>query len=410
MTRSSPTAALTRALSTSGTMVMVSGTVVAALAAYAFQVVAGRALGPEAFAPVTVLWTIQFLVMTTVFMPMEQLTIRRLAASTPDAAPRRLFFAVIVAATAVSLAFAALTLERLLDGRLVFLPVVACVIAAYGGHSIARGTLAGRRRFNAYGWSTAAESLVRLAIVGILLLVGAGVVGVAWSLVPGALVVYLWRPFRDEGGRGGEPAATGGALATFVTANAASQTIVASGPLVVGALGASATEVSVFFETFLLFRAPLTVAYSLIARVLPPFTRIAESAERARLATWALRLGAVAAIGAVAGYFTGLWVGPDLVAILLGQEFRPPGELAALAGSGVAIATVALFTQQMLIALRATGRLAGAWGSGLAAATLAVVLGGADATLRVGTAFLVGEAVALSLIVAAVVAAARRPA
>jgi hypothetical protein len=71
----------------SGTSYMVVGTLVAAIGAYLFQLIAGRVLGPTALAPITVLWTIQFLVFTTVFMPMEQLTIRRLNLVREHAAP-----------------------------------------------------------------------------------------------------------------------------------------------------------------------------------------------------------------------------------------------------------------------------------------------------------------------------------
>jgi O-antigen/teichoic acid export membrane protein len=388
---------------------MVVGTIVSAGAAYAFQLVVGRALGPEQFAPITVLWTIQFLVFTTVFLPMEQLTIRRLAAAEPESAPRRLFLLAIVVAVVVSTAFGALTLERLLDSRPVFLGVIVVLISTYGGFALARGALAGRRRFDDYGWATMTESVVRLAVAAGLIALGAGVTGVAWSLIPGALVVYLWHPFRGTASDG-EPATAAGSgatLATFVTANAASQTVVAAGPLVVGALGAGAKEVSVFFETFLLFRAPLTVAYSLVARVLPPFTRMAESGGRPALARWAVRLGIAAAVFAGAGFVIGDLIGADLVAIFLGAEFRPDRLVAAYAISGVVIATTALFVQQMLIALRATGYLAIAWFGGLATAALVVAVTSGPASNRVGLAFLVGEAVALALIVLSVVRASR---
>ncbi len=401
---------LVRALSKSGTTAMVVGTFVAAVGAYAFQLVAGRALGPEAFAPITVLWTIQFLVFTTVFIPMEQLTIRRLSAAVPEAEPRRLFVSAIVVSVVVSVGFGALTLDRLLDGEVIYLAVIMVVIAAYGAFALARGALAGRRRFVDYGWSTLAESVVRLVVLLLLLAVGAGVVGVAWSLVAGALIIYLWKPFRSKTPPAAPTAATGmgAAFATFIVANAASQTIVAAGPLVVGALGASAAERSVFFETFLLFRAPLTVAYSLIARVLPPFTRTAESEDRSLLTKWSVRAAVAAGILGVAAFAVGHWIGPNLVAFFLGEEYRPSANLAAFAAAGVVIATAALFVQQMLIALRATGGLAIAWLCGLVAAGLTVGLTAGDASLRVGLGFLVGETVSLGLIVFTVLAAAKK--
>jgi len=40
-----------------GTAYMIVGTLIAAIAAYLFQLVVGRSLGPTEFAPITVLWT-----------------------------------------------------------------------------------------------------------------------------------------------------------------------------------------------------------------------------------------------------------------------------------------------------------------------------------------------------------------
>jgi O-antigen/teichoic acid export membrane protein len=383
-----------------GTGYMVVGTLVAALAAYGFQVIVARTLGSTDFAPIAVLWTIQFLAFTTLFVPMEQLTIRRLNADIPDAAPWRLFALVIVAAAALAVAVTATALDRLLEGNPAYLVVVAALIVGYGGFALGRGFLAGTRRYREYGLTTLAESVFRLALAVLLLALGVGTVGLAWTLVSGALVVYVFRPFRTDPGRIGDAGrGTAAALAAFVGATSASQTIVAAGPLVVGLLGGSRAEVSILFETFLLFRAPLTVAYSLIARVLPPFTTFVESGRREVLRRWALRLAALGGAAGVAGYAAGAIVGPTAVAVLLGEEFRPPTGLAAFAGAGVGIATVALFTQQLLIALRATTLLAAAWISGLAAAAASVVLVGGTPMMRVGLGFLVGEAAAFALIV-----------
>lgn len=397
-----------RAVPGSGTGYMVVGTLIAAVAAYLFQLIAGRVLGPTEFAPITVLWTIQFLVLTIVFVPMEQLTIRRLSVAEPDAAPWRLFIGVILAAMIVSTTFAAATLDRLLEGEPVYLAIVAALIAGYGGFALARGLLAGHRRFKEYGLSTLAESALRLALAVLLLAAGVGAVGLAWTLVAGSLVVWIWLPLRHEPRRTGQVSPLSGTgLATFVAANAASQTIVAAGPLVVGALHATSAEVSVFFETFLLFRAPLTVAYSLIARILPPFTRFVQSGNRHIIRVWAFRLGALGAIAGGLGYAVGRVIGPDVVSFLLGSEFRPTDTLAAYAAAGVAIATVALFSQQILIAMRSTGKLAVSWMVGLAAAAITVGLAGGRPSVRVGAGFLVGEVVAFGLIIGTIALASR---
>jgi len=149
------------------------------------------------------------------------------------------------------------------------------------------------------------------------------------------------------------------------------------------------------------------VAYSLIARILPPFTRFVEAGEYRSIRTWALRLGALGGVLGLAGFFVGRAVGPDVVALLLGEEFRPTASLAAFAAAGVAIATVALFTQQILIAMRATGLLAISWLMGLAGAAFTVVVAEGSPSARVGAGFLVGEVIAFALIAATIVVAAR---
>lgn len=392
-----------RAAMGSGTGYMIVGTVVAAVAAYLFQLVAGRSLGPTAFAPITVLWTIQFLAFTTVFMPIEQLTIRRLNATEVAAAPWRLFALAIAGTTLVSVAFAAATRDRLLDGQWVYVAITGVLIVAYGLFALGRGLLAGRRRFREYGLSTLAESVFRLVLAIALLAAGFGTVGVAWTLVSGALVVYLWAPFSQERGAGGDlpvEAGTATALAGFVAATAAAQTLVAAGPLVVGALGAAAAEVSVFFETFLLFRAPLTVAYSLVARVLPPFTRLVEDGGIATLRKWTTRLVVAAATLSTGAYFAAHVVGPALVEVLLGAEFRPASDVAAYAAAGVVLATASLFMQQVLIAMRSTTTMAFAWGAGIVTAGIVIAITDGTASGRVGAGFLAGEAVAAAALAA----------
>ena len=55
---------------------MVSGGLIGAIGAYLFQVYGGRALGPEAFAPISVLWTLFFILATVLLVPVEQYVTR----------------------------------------------------------------------------------------------------------------------------------------------------------------------------------------------------------------------------------------------------------------------------------------------------------------------------------------------
>ena len=161
----------------SGTTHMVVGTFVAAVAAYLFQLIAGRVLGPEDLQPIVVLWTIQFLVFTIVFLPMEQLTIRRLSASVASAAPWRLHLTLIALSTAGAVAYGVATLDRQFDGQPWYLGVLALLIVAYGGFAVGRGFLAGRRRYREYGLAVLAESVLRLIVAIGLLAAGIGPLG-----------------------------------------------------------------------------------------------------------------------------------------------------------------------------------------------------------------------------------------
>ena len=65
-------------LRSDGTAYIVAGSAIAGLAAYAYQFLGGRTLGTEAFAPVSTLLSIHFLVLIVILLPIEQLIIRRL--------------------------------------------------------------------------------------------------------------------------------------------------------------------------------------------------------------------------------------------------------------------------------------------------------------------------------------------
>ena len=65
----------------------------------------------------------------------------------------------VVTTVVMATIFGTLTLDRLLDGRPMYLAVIVVLVAAYGGFAVARGALAGHRRFDAYGWATMAESV-----------------------------------------------------------------------------------------------------------------------------------------------------------------------------------------------------------------------------------------------------------
>ena len=411
MTGHSPTPKPARLRLGSGTPHMLVATFVSASAAFLYLVIVGRALGPTDFAPITVLWTLQYLVTTVVYVPVELLTVRRLSQENPEATPWALYVWVTAACTVGALAFGFFTLDRFFAGDTGFLFVLGPLVVGYAGFAIGRGYLAGQRRFKEYAYAVSAESLLRLCAAGALLVAGVGTLGLSATMAAAPLVIWLWRPLRgrrrSEAGRPSEKGAAA-ALGAFISATTASQTILAAGPLVVGGLGGSAAAVSVVGQTFLLLRAPLAVAYNMTSRVMPPLTRLVEAAQWDRIRHLGMQMGLGGLVTAAGGFGAGYLVGPALVALLMGPEYRPEPLLAALAAAGTALATVAAFAQQILVAMHSTGRLAVAWLCGLAAAAAVVVAAaGLGPSLRVGWAFLAGEGLAFVILIGMVASAAR---
>lgn len=390
-----------------GTAYIVAGSAVAGIAAYAYQLLGGRTLGAEAFAPVSVLLTVHFLTFIVLLLPIEQLVVRRLTIDRNQSGiPARAYW--LGAATLVgSTLFAWLGNDAYMNGDRRFIGFTALTVAGHFLYSAARGHLAGWRRFRAYGISSGGASLLRFAIALAVTIVHPSASGFALGLVIGPAIVMLWRPFKPVAVRRRaldlrerQTMTERGLLSGLVLAAAASQALLLGGPLIVGFLGGSAVEISIAFAAFTLGRAPLTFGYNLLARVLPPFTEMAARGEREELRSWARGM-AWAAVGlSVVAAFLGWFLGPWVIGAAFGSEFVPTSFAAGVIAVGVVLAGAGLFVGQILVARNQPARLGIAWLSGVVAAGAAVVSAiGLDAVSRVGLGFAVGEVVALIALV-----------
>jgi O-antigen/teichoic acid export membrane protein len=382
-----------------GTPYIIIGTVIASVAAYLFQVVGGRALGAAAFDPVTALLTVHFLVFTVLLLPVEQFEIRRVTLG--RAGGGAAIGAVVAVAALGAVAFTVGTRDRFFDGDIGYALIGLVAVATNALLAVARGRLAGQRRFRAYGLISALAATLRVVLALVFLAAAAGGLGLGWALALGPLVVLFWWPFRVE--RTARPAAreeaVGRFLIGFVLASAASQVLLLAAPLVVGVLDSSPGLMSIVFVTFQLFRAPIVLTQNLLARFLPPFTNLAAAGYHVDLRRWAIRFGTAAVIVAPVAAAAGAAAGPPIVGFLFGDEFEPGRMVASLAAAGMVLASVSLLAGQVLVARGRTLLLAGAWLIGFVVAIVAVLpaVGGAD--LRVARAFVLGEAAALVAIV-----------
>lgn len=397
-------------LRSDGTLDIVVGSLVAGLAAYGYQFLGGHSLGAEAFAPIGALLTAHFLAFVIILLPIEQLVIRRITLGASGWVVPLRAVALTVSAAVAGAIVVWLSADGYFEGDTSFVWFVVGTVTFHFFFAVGRGYLAGYRRFRAYGQVSAAASLFRLALAIGVVMLGATVQGFAWAQVLGPLVIFLWRPFkppaRRAAGSRGELAeehidAMGerGLLSGLVLSSAASQALLLSGPLVAGALGASDVQFSITFATLLIARAPITLGYNLIARVLPTFTEMAATGQERELRSWARGLGIAGVALAVVAGFLGALIGPTLVAIAFGQDFRPTSLVAGLAAAGVVLAASGLFIGQVLVARSQPARLAVAWALALVAAGAVLVLPIDDPILHVTVSFLIGEVVALAALI-----------
>jgi O-antigen/teichoic acid export membrane protein len=337
-----------------GTARMIAGSLAGALGAYLFVVVGGRRLGTVQFAPIALLWTVFFIVATVVLIPLEQFVTREVGRGRRVLVADRRVLATVIGGTGIALAaFVALTNEALFGGHPIFILQAFLLTGLFGLMQVGKGILAGQRRFAAYGLVLTLEGVFRL------------------------------------------PTPAAGFLGNYVIGSAASQLLLAGGPLGVVVLGGDAALRSVIFTTFTLYRAPLTLIYNLQGRVLSFLVRSnGNGVDVRRLITRIALIGV--GLGSLAG-LVGWLVGPALVELLFGPDFRPQAAVAALVAAGVIVASATQIMAQALVASGSTRQLAGAWVGGLLAGVAAMLVWGGGPGLRVGVGFLVGELTAFVL-------------
>jgi O-antigen/teichoic acid export membrane protein len=389
-----------RGLRAPGTTAMIAGSLVGAVAAYLFQVVGGRSLGPTAFAPIGVLWTVLFLVVTVVLVPLEQFFTREASRGRQVFKEDRKAAAVVIGLAALATGlFVTLTRDALFTGRWIYVFQAVVAVGLFGFMQMGKGLLAAHREFALYGGVLAGEGLTRLGLAFVFLAASATAPSLAWAMVLCPLAVLLFRPWRFDAHQQ-DVARTPPAwfLGPYVLGSAASQLLLAGAPLGVAARGGSPALFSVVFITFTLFRAPLTLIYSLQGRILPLLVKMAHESDHAGLTRMARKVLAGGALLTVIGGALGWLIGPQIVEILFGPGFRPSAVVAGLAAAGVMAGSTAQVAGQVLVAEGSTVALAGAWIAGLVTGlvVMAGIPGEPDRAVAIG--FVTGELVAAGVV------------
>lgn len=385
-----------------GTSFMVLGGLLGALGAYLFQLLGGRALGTVGFAPVSVLWTAFFILATVLLVPVEQYVTREVA-SGRKALPGDLRATAVMAlvGSVIGGGFVAVTLDDLFRGDPQYVIQIVLLMIGYALLMAGKGVLAGRRRFAGVGWILIVETVARLVAGVVAVVLFSNAVSLGWAMVIGGFSVLAlgwWRHDVGDPDLAATPAR--GFLTGYSGGTSSSQLLLAGAPLAVAALGGSAELISIIFFTFTIYRAPLTLIFSLQGRILPFLVGLAGAARKSelvRIARWLLLGGvAFALLGALVGWV----VGPEVMTLLLGAEFAPTREVAMFTAGGIMAAAAAQVTSQVLVAEGRTSRLAWAWFGGLVVALAVILVIGGEPDTRVAIGFALGEATALGLMAA----------
>lgn len=380
-----------------GTARMIGGSLVGAVAAYLFQVVGGRRLGTTAFSPVALLWTVFFIVATVILIPLEQFVTREVSRGRRILVDDRRILILVILGTGLGMAaFVYGTSDWLFGGERIFALQAGLMTALFGSMQVGKGVLAGHRKFAEYGTVLALEGIIRLSAAVVFLSVSASAPALAWAMVCAPLAAFLIRPWRfdKETVSGVDATPAGGFLSNYVLGSSASQLLLAGAPLGVVALGGGEHLRSVIFITFTLYRAPLTLIYNLQGRILSLLVRNDGHDHGRRLVT-RLATGGLALV--VLAGLVGWLVGPAVVELLFGVEFRPASVVAALVAAGVIAASLTQILSQALVAAGSIGQIASSWVGGLICGIGAMILSRGETDFRVAFGFVIGELVALGL-------------
>lgn len=393
-----------------GMIAVALGLGVFGLATYAFLGLAGQALGPELFAPVSVLWTLLNALGIGLFVPFEQ-ELGRVTATlrTRGEANGSYARAVLVVAATLLVAVAALTVTvasplstRLFTGHgelvLMFVLAMAGMAASY----VVRGLLSGQGRFGHYGAQLAVDGVLRVAAAGALYATGVTSVaayGAILFAVP-MLAVLLTTPrpsaLVHRGGPTVGARAVYASVGTLLAASVLSQVLANAGLVVVQLLaGPDEAEVSGYFLSGLVIaRIPLFFFTAVQAVFLPALAGLAAAGDHHGFAA-RVRLVGVGTIVIGALGSLGIWLlGPEVVPLLFGSQYVIDRGVITLVAVSGALFMLAQVAAQALLALGGDRAVVLGWAVGLLGLVLAVALPG-DAVHRAAWSLVIGSAAAL---------------
>lgn len=375
---------------------------------YLYFAVASHTLSEDAYGDLVVLWAGVFIIVATLYRPVEQLLTRSIAGHEAEgrSGGHEIRNAAIIQSLA-ALAFVALAValrepleNDLLSGSETLYAILVAAVLAYAASFFARGVFAGSRRFKAYAVLLIAEAVCRFAIaVAVAAGLASGTSTIALGIAVGpllslvAVLPFLRRARTGETGTEAVPGLTiaqgsGFAIAVLFIMGG-EQILINGGPLFVR-LDEGTAAAGFLFNVLMLVRAPLLVFQAVATSLLPHLTRLSSigdgESERAFDESVRVTLLAVAAFSGIVALIV-LVAGPQLMQIAFGDNFDYPRlELLAMCP----IIALYLGSWTLNQAAIAQGRVRAAAGCWIAAAAVFVgvnLVPAADAVTRAEVAY-----------------------
>ena len=326
------------------------------LLAYAYVALGTRTFGADAFAPISVLWTIWAMSSAVVTFPVQHWVIRTVEADSAEgrvrAAQARILGAAVLLSSVVG-AVTWLTRATLFGDPGLLFPALAALIplgSAVVGFS--RGALAARRRFVAAGAAIAGENLIRVVVGAGVIMAGLGSGPFAAAIASGFLVALFWPSalrFAD-GAPVGPQTSPMGFLAGVAGGTLIAQLVLTGGPLILAALGGAPAAVTGLFSALALFRAPYLLATGLAARVTGSLVRLLKDATSSTIRHLTQRTIVIVAAAVPLGALVGAAVGSSLLHLVFGPEVTLPPGLIGVVAAGSTLALGSLFYTLVLVA------------------------------------------------------------
>jgi len=402
---------------------IVSAQVLDGIAGYAFLITAGRLLGPAGFAPVSVMWTAQFLIGSGLFLAYEL----ELARSTAEGITRgestsgryratgQIFVVQLVAVSVALLALVPVLTNRLFDGEPIVSVALAIGVLGFAITHLIRGPLAGLGLLRLFAlWfvvDAVAQTLalVALSVTGVRSPGPFALAAGGASIVAVVVVSLAGRNSRAAVAKHGakiDPrfAARGPivrSLSSLIGATLLTGMVTNIGAVAITWLDRSrSTAPAIFIAGLILTRPPLLLFQTAQATLIPRFTSLATAGDIRGFTRKMTLLVAGVAMTALVACAGAAQIGPWLLRTLFGTGYRLSSFVLVLQTAATFSAILALALGLGLISLSRQDLVAACWAAGVLALGLTLTLPG-ELTLRVARAMVVaGGAASASMMLA----------